>query len=294
MSENTTPLLTTGASGLVGSVFVRDFAHSYQITNLDLSGTPSVDITNGEQIETIIAAHPAQWIVHCAAFTDVTAAWQQTGDTTGIAYQVNVVGTENLVNACKKHQKKILFLSTAYVFSGDKSAPYTETDQTEPIEWYGETKRIAEERIAAAGDDWVILRIDNPFRRDRFPKPDIVRRILDKLETGTLPPQFADAYFGPTVIEDVARVIDWVIRTDARGCYHATANEAWTQHTFAQAVASRAGYDPSTIRAGSLSTYLESAERPYPRNTALDCTKLIGSLDFKLQTVAEALENITI
>ena len=83
----------TGANGLVGSVFAREFASSYDITNLDLSGTPSVDITNAKQIDEIFAKCSAQTVVHMAAFTDVTSAWQQTGDKNGIAYRVNITGT---------------------------------------------------------------------------------------------------------------------------------------------------------------------------------------------------------
>ena len=284
----------TGANGLVGSVFARDFASSYDITNLDLSGTPSVDITNAKQIDEIFAKSSAQTVVHMAAFTDVTSAWQQSGDKNGIAYRVNVSGTENIVAACQAHGKKLIHISTAYVFSGDSKRSYTENDATGPVEWYGQTKAWAEEAIQRSTADWTILRIDNPFRKDTFPKADVVHRILAKLADGSLPPQFADAFFGPTVIEDLAKVIDWVIRTNAKGVYHATANEAWTPFSFAQAVATRAGIDPETVKPGLLTEYLERAGRPYPRNTALDCSKLVGALDFSLQTVDTALSQVKV
>lgn len=293
-SDQKIPVLMTGANGLVGSVFVRDFGHRYAITNLDLSGSPSVDITNGEQIDHIFANHPAEWVVHCAAFTDVTAAWQQTGDTSGLAYQVNVVGTENIAKACARYHKKILHLSTAYVFSGEHSEPYKEEDSTGPVEWYGQTKLLAETVIEKHLVDWVILRIDNPFRRDAFTKPDIVRRIITKLNDHTLPPQFADAFFGPTCIEDVARVIDWAIRSEAQGLYHATAGERWTPYDFAREVAQKVGINPETITAGSLDEYLRTAGRPYPKNTSLNCSKLMTALDFKLQSVHDAIVQLQI
>lgn len=282
----------TGANGLVGSVFVRDFANHYDITNLDLSGTPSVDITNADQIDEILGSHPATAIIHCAAFTDVTAAWQQTGDTTGVAYKVNVQGTENIVRACKKHNKKLIHLSTAYVFSGESDESYVEEAPTGPVEWYGQTKLLAEQVIAQALDNWAVLRIDNPFRRDTFIKPDVVRRTIEKLRAGALPPQFSDAQFGPTVIEDVAKVIDWVVRTNAKGIFHATAGESWTPYAFAQAVAKKLDMDPDVVKEGSLTQYLKTSERPYPRNTALDCSKLKQAIDFQLQTVQAALDSI--
>lgn len=288
----TPQILMTGANGLVGSVLVRDFTEHYQFTNLDLSGSPSVDITNVNQINGIFSTHPAEWVIHCAAFTDVTAAWQQTGDKQGSAYQVNVAGTENIVRACERYQKKLIHLSTAYVFSGDNVHPYNEQDQTGPVEWYGQTKLWAEEAIRQSSAEWVILRLDNPFRRDAFTKPDAVRRILTKLKDNSLPPQFNDAFFGPTSIEDLAKVIDWVMRTDKRGLFHATANESWTSFDFARAIAKKAGIDPNLVREGSLTEYLKTSNRPYPRNTALDCTKLVEALDFTLQMVEQALEQV--
>lgn len=292
MTTTKKPLLVTGATGLVGSVFVRDFADRYEITNLDISGSPSVDITNAEQLAAIFDAHPAEWVVHCAAFTDVTAAWQQTDDKTGLAYRVNVTGTENIVRACKLYHKKLIHLSTAYVFSGESVLPYTEQDKTGAVEWYGQTKAWAEAAVRQSAAEWVILRIDNPFRRDAFTKPDVVRRILASLAAGSLPPQFVDAFFGPTSIEDLAKVLDWVIRTDKRGLFHATANESWTSFAFAQAVAVKAGFDPKLVQSGSLTEYLKTTARPYPRNTALDCGKLVEALDFTLQTVEQALEQV--
>ena len=284
----------TGANGLVGSVLARDFAHQYDFTNLDLSGSPRVDITNAAQLDEILAKHPAEWLVHFAAFTDVTAAWEQTGDTTGLAYKVNVVGTKNLVAACEKYHKKLIHLSTAYVFSGDATRPYRENDATGPIEWYGQTKLMAEEAVINSSIQSVILRIDNPFRRDAFPKLDVVHRILERLADNAVPPQFVDAFFGPTVIEDLAKVIDWCIRTNATGLYHATANEAWTPHQFARAVAIRTGKDPEIVKKGLLTEYLERANRPYPRNSSLDCQKLIAALDFPLTSVQKAIDQVII
>ncbi len=288
------PVVITGANGLVGSVFVRDFASQYDFTNLDLSGKASIDITNNEQIESVLARHSAQWVVHFAAFTDVGGAWQQTGDKNGLAYRVNVTGTENIVKACEKHQKKLIHLSTAYVFSGDSPRPYKELDGTQPVEWYGQTKLWAEEIIQKSTVESVILRIDNPVRRDDFAKLDVAHRILARLSDQTLPPQFADSFFGPTCIEDVAKIIDWAIRTDARGLFHATANEAWTPFAFAQAIAKKVGFDPDVVKPGLLEEYLKRAGRPYPRNTALDCSKLIATIDFDLHSVEDAIDAIEI
>jgi dTDP-4-dehydrorhamnose reductase len=53
---------------------------------------------------------------------------------------------------------------------------YLETDKTNPIEWYGKTKALAEEVIQKSDIAWTILRIDQPFRNDAFTKIDTLHR----------------------------------------------------------------------------------------------------------------------
>jgi dTDP-4-dehydrorhamnose reductase len=155
---NKIPVLGTGLNGLVGSRFVKDFSDKYDFDNLDLRDpNRPVDITNAEQIMEILQNSPAEYIVHFAAFTNVSAAWEQSGDKDGVCYQVNVKGTENIIKACQATGKHLIHISTAYVFDGEKETLYTEEDPVKPIEWYGETKMLAEKAIQEAENlKWTI------------------------------------------------------------------------------------------------------------------------------------------
>lgn len=279
----------TGGNGLVGSKFVADFSEQYDFVSLDLNDPKEpVDITNQLQVLAALTPRPPKAIVHFAAYTDVTGAWKQSGDVNGIAYKVNVTGTEVMAKAAKELGAHFIHISTAYVFDGNKAEPYTEEDAARPIEWYGQTKLLAEEVVQKNAADWTILRIDQPFRPDVFPKADIVHRILQGLSAGTLYPQFADHFFGPTYIPDFAKVIDWAIRTKTTGLFHATSGESWTDYAFAQAVAKKAGLDPNVVKSGSLQEYLKTSERPYQKNTALSIAKLAPLLDFKMESVTSS------
>ena len=283
------PLIGTGLNGLVGSKFVADFSETYDFTNLDLRNSKQpVDITDEKQVFTAIASSKAQFVVHMAAYTDVTGAWQQTGDKTAPCYLVNVKGTENLVKACNETSKHLIYLSTAYVFDGAKEEPYLETDPTSPIEWYGQTKAWAEEAIIKNAKAWTILRIDQPFRNDTFPKLDTLHRIIEGMRNGQLYPQFNDHCFGPTYINDFAKIIDLVIRQHLSGLYHASSGEVWTDYEFAKAVNEILQLD-CEVQKGSLTKYLETSNRPYQKNTALNIAKLRNELDFDLRSVREAI-----
>jgi len=287
---NKIPLLGTGLNGLVGSKFTADFADKYDFDNLDLrNALRPVDITNEKQVLSVVADSKAEFVVHMAAYTDVTGAWQQTDDVSGICYQVNVKGTENLVKACAQTGKHLIHLSTAYVFDGEKEEMYLETDKTNPIEWYGKTKALAEEIIQKSSIDWTILRIDQPFRNDSFEKVDTLHRILEGMKNNKLYPQFTDHYFGPTYINDLAKIIDYVIRRKSTGLYHASSGESWSDFEFAQFINQNFNLN-FDLKKGSLAQYLQTSNRPYQKNTALNIDLLKLGLDFELKNIKEAIK----
>jgi dTDP-4-dehydrorhamnose reductase len=288
------PLLATGIKGLVGSKLMSSFADHYSFESLDISDpVQPVDITNAAQVLESFQKSTAQAVVHFAAFTDVNAAWQQKGDQSGLTYQVNVVGTENIIKAAEQTQKHLIHISTAYVFDGEKTTPYTEEDQPRALEWYGETKLLAEERVKAAQTPWTIFRIDQPFRSDAFARPDIVHKIVAGITSGKLYPQFTNHFFGPTFIDDFVKVIDWAVRTQSTGLFHATSGEQWSDFDFASLVNDTLQLH-GEIKPGNLDEYLKTIQRPYQRNTALDTSKLEAVLDFPLRSVKEAVAQVTL
>jgi dTDP-4-dehydrorhamnose reductase len=285
-------IVATGLNGLVGSKFRDVYNQTYQFVVLDISDpqTP-IDITNYDQVATALSQHRPSAVVHLAAFTDVTKAWEQQGDTTGLAYQVNVIGTQNIVTACEALGIHVIHISTAYVFDGEKDGLYTEEDTPHPIEWYGQTKAEAEAVVLAADCPATILRIDFPFRSDPFPRPDIVRKTLSGMAKGY--PLFTDHFFGPTYLDDFARVMDWAIRTKTTGLFNASSGEQWSDYQLGQKLF-ELGLAPEAPKAGTLQNYLASLQRPYQKNTALDTQKLQAALDFSLTSIADALSQVVL
>jgi dTDP-4-dehydrorhamnose reductase len=286
------PLITTGLSGLVGSTFHDAYSDAYEMTNLDISHpTQPVDITSYDQVAQAIVNHPAKTIIHLAAFTNVTAAFEQENDKDGIAYKVNVLGTENVAKAAKESGKHLIHISTAFVFDGAKETMYTEVDETNPIEWYGKTKALAEEVVANTLDaeSWSILRIDFPFRSQPSPRPDIARKNIQALKLGY--PLFNDHFFGPTYLDDFTRVLNFFVESKTTGLFNCSSGEKWSDYELGQALI-KALELPYEAKAGKLDDYLKTLNRPYQRNTAMDTTKLTKILPFKQSTIEESLSSI--
>jgi dTDP-4-dehydrorhamnose reductase len=285
-------ILGTGLSGLVGSKLVQTFSDQYAFQNLDVSDPVApVDITDLAQVQAAFEKSNAPVVVHFAAFTDVTKAWEQRDDKDGIVYKVNVLGTRNIAQAAAATDKHLIHISTAYVFNGEKVEPYIEEDALSPIEWYGQTKAWAEEEVAQYAKNWTILRIDQPFRSDPFAKLDIAHRIIAGLKAGTLYPQFTNHFFGPTFIDDFVKVIEWAARTSSTGIYHASSGEQWTDFEFAKLINETLQLG-GEVKPGNLDEYLKTLSRPYQKNTALDCSKLHKALDFPLTAISAAVKTL--
>ena len=285
-------VLVTGGRGLVGARFMESYGSEHELIQLGATHETRVDITDLPALKQALDAAPrADAMIHLAAYTNVNGAFEQTGDKNGAAWQVNVVGTKNIAQVCAERGMYLIHLSTAFVFDGEKTGAYTEDDTPHPIEWYGQTKYESEKMVTTSGAKAVILRIDQPFSFRPSPKVDTLWRVINGLRAGTLFPQFTEHHFGPTVIEELVKVMDFCLRAQPTGIYHASSGESWSDYDFACAV-NEILHLGASVKPGDLEAYLRTSARPYQRNTALDVQRLREILDFKLGNVRDAIAKV--
>jgi len=282
-------ILATGATGLVGSRFLEMYGEKYEIVNLDL--TTGVDITD-KSLESFIQAHPADSLIHLAAFTDANRAFAESGDKNGLCYRVNVVGTENILDICRKQRIHLIHVSTDFVFDGKKTTPYLEDDPVSPIEWYGETKAMAEEIVNGSESSWTIVRLAYPYRASYDLKPDIIKKIRAGLESGKLYPQFTDTLITPTFIDDIAQAFDKIIELKPQGIFHTVGSDSLSPYDLARKVASAYGFDPSVVKEGSLTEYLKTASRPFARTVIMSNVKASQTLGLHFASLDEGLSRV--
>ncbi len=287
-------VIVTGSNGLIGSKFVSEAADDFEIIPADInSETNPVDITNKSQVFELIEKTQPVALVHFAAFTNVTAAWEQSEDKNGPAFLVNVVGTQNIIAACEQYGVHLIHISTAYVFDGTKNEMYIESDSPNPIEWYGKTKAIAEEAVLNSTCLNTVFRIDQPFRSDDFARHDVVRRTVRGMLTDSLYPQFTDHFFAATYIDDFATVLRWAITEKKAGIYHCTTNTKVSDFEFATHIQQQLEIEYA-IKKTTLVEYLKTTVRPYQQNTALNSDKLLRDSQLQLLSLPEALASVVI
>lgn len=281
-------ILGTGLSGLVGSRIVELLKNKFEFESSD------VDITDEDKILDRIKNSDASVILHLAAKTNVDSCQvDKEKGKEGEAWKVNVLGTKNVVDACLLSNKKIIYISTDFVFDGEKQlgSSYTEEDIPNPINWYGATKYEGEKIVQAASSDWLIARIAYPYRA-RFKRNDFVRTILSRLQNNEKIEAVFDHIFTPTFIDDLAGAISTLIKSNSTGIYHIVGSGQLSPFDASVLIAKTFNLTSSLIIKTTRAEYFKS-KAPRPFNLALSNGK-IKKLGVGIKTFEEGLENLKI
>jgi dTDP-4-dehydrorhamnose reductase len=203
-----------------------------------------VDIVDEEAIRAVVSGCRPQIVLHTAAFTDVDAA-ESNPDR---AMAVNAAGTRNVALACRDVGARLIYYSTDHVFSGDKTAPYTEDDAPGPINLYGRSKLAGEKLLAEIMDDFAILRIAWLYGHGGRNFVNAIVSLASswsQRRAGSLQPEplrVVDDQFGcPCSTIEVARQTMVVLEHDLTGLFHATAEGSCSRYELARAILEIAG-----------------------------------------------------
>lgn len=288
MDKNKRIVFGTGLSGMIGSRFVEQCGGAVEFVNLDLAA--GIDITRADQVEEVLGRQPQAIVVHLAAFTDVSAAYKESGNKQGLVYQVNVLGTRTIAEACKRFGHYLIHISTDFIFDGvnPPEGGYTEKDEPHPIEWYGQTKLWAEEAVQKSGAKHVICRTAFPFRAKFSQKEDLVRKIISQLKTNSLPPMFTDQIITPTFIDDLCPVLRMFSEKQPGGIYHCVGSTSLSPFELAQKVAAVFGIK-ADIKPSSFKEFLKTDPRPRQQFLKISNAKLKQDFGYKMETIDDAL-----
>jgi dTDP-4-dehydrorhamnose reductase len=140
--------LLTGGSGTLGAELKKLSDDTLQFYSPSSS---ECNILNQEQIEKCFREIDFTTVVHCAASTNVTGIEKHPFE----AVQTNIIGTINILRECIRHNRKLVFISTDYVFDGEKGK-YSTDDPINPLSKYAMTKASAELAVRTYDNSLVI------------------------------------------------------------------------------------------------------------------------------------------
>lgn len=282
------PVMATGLSGLVGTRVQDLLSHKYSFTDLSLA--TGVDITDIDAVDANIKNSPAGIILHMAAKTDVDSCEDdKIFLEEGNAWRINVTGTENIIAAGRKYSKKVIYISTDFVFDGVKGN-YSEEDNPNPVNWYGVTKYEAEKKLLEANIDFSILRIAYPYRAEFGQKQDFVRRIISTLQDKKEIPALTDHVITPTFIDDIAFALDTFLVKNLTGIYHVVGNQNLSVNTAAKII-NREFFNTSLTITPVLRTEYFKNRAYRPLNLSLKNDK-IAKLGIKMNSFTQGLRKM--
>jgi len=272
-------ILVTGASGLLGATLLavaagrgRDVAGVYHRQAVRLPGVSTYrsDLSRPEEVRELVRSVRPQWVVHCAAATNVDWCEQNPE----LTWQVNVCMAGDVAREAADVGAGVIYVSTDSVFDGQRGG-YTEQDQPAPVNVYARSKLAGELAVAESNDRAIVLRT-NLFGWNCRQKLSLAEWVVDRLESGTPFPGFDDVVFAPLLVNDLADVIFDLIDRGASGLYHAASAEAMSKYEFARLIARVFDRDPDLVRPVRLVD--QPLVAPRPLNTALRADKLSREL----------------
>ena len=239
-----------GASGLLGQDLVQELK-AEQLTALS---SKDADLRDHSRIREVICDSRPDWILLCAAYTDVDGC-EINRD---LAFAVNCDGAVNVAEAAREAGSRLMFLSTDYVFDGSRGSPYQTTDARKPTSVYGESKACAEERLLEILPEVCIVRTSWLFGHGGKCFPATI------LKLASTRPEISvvnDQRGSPTFTRDVASALVQLCRGSARGIVHVTNAGDCTWYEFATEIVRQSGM-AAVVKAVTTAEFPRPARRP--------------------------------
>jgi len=242
-------VVLVGSSGMLGS----DIAGVFGDIDLACLTSEALDITDRDRVWEGIRDLKPDLLIHAAAFTDVDGCESDPDR----AFRVNALGTRNLATACESIGCPILYISSDYVFDGEKGAPYNELDQPSPLNNYGRSKLMGERFVVSHTNRFFIVRTSWLFGRSGRNFVDTMCRLIQEREAVDV---VNDQVGCPTYTRDLAMKLREVIRC-GYGIYHVTNSSYCSWFEFASEIARLLSAD-TKIRPVSSDRFGRPAVRP--------------------------------
>lgn len=245
-----------------------------------------MDISNRALVQKVFDKIKPEIVIHAAALTNVDKCEQNKT----LAWRVNVEGTNNIIRFSHKYKAFLVYVSTDYVFSGEKGM-YKETDEVGPINYYGITKLEGEKTIMALMDKWCIARPSVIYgSTPAAGKINFALWVIENLRKGESIRVITDQYVSPTLNTNLADMILEVVERRLTGVYHLAGATPINRYEFAQILAETFDLDKNLIVRASSSEIKWIAKRP--KNTSLNVEKASKILSKRPLKIEEAVKRL--
>ena len=273
-------ILVTGYKGQLGYDVVNEAtSRGIEAIGVDID---EMDITNQDQVNTVIKSGNYDAVVHCAAWTAVDKAEEP--ELFETVKKVNATGTKYIADVCEELDIPMMYFSTDYVFDGEGTTPWNEYDERHPLNVYGLTKAQGEEFVEKLKKHFII-RIAWVFGKNGN---NFIKTMLRLGKERGAVSVVNDQVGNPTYTYDLAKLVVDMIQTDKYGKYHATnSGDFISWYDFACEIFEQAGMD---VKVTPVDSNQFPAKAKRPKNSRMNQTELDKNGFNRLPAWQDALE----
>lgn len=284
-------ILITGSAGMLGTDLVAELKPRFKIAGSGLVPSDQPNYTQSDlsvraNVSGLFKKEMPDLVIHTAAMTDVDGCETRREDSLKANYEM----TRLLADAANEYKARLLFFSTDYIFSGMNPGQVMEDAAPDPVNYYGETKLLAENYIKKNSLKYVIFRITWLYglHGKSFP-----RTMLELVKTRKKFEVVDDQKGRPTYTKDVARAFSAMLEKKSlfenkgNTVYHLcnTGEASWAD--FAEFIFRNSGYPEVEVARIDSTRLNRAAKRPF--NSVLSLDKVKAELGICLRPWQEAI-----
>ena len=278
----------TGICGLLGSAIAKELSGKYQICGVDIVDICIPDckverfnLTDKECLGNSIKKFSPDVVVHTAAAINVDRCETEREET----YKLNVEVTENIAQICDECNIKMIYISTDAVYDGEKDGLYVETDEENPINYYGQTKLEGEYAVRQIRNGLTLR--TNIYGVNVQNKKSFGEWIVSSLYDNQQLRMFTDIMFSPILVNELAEIIDKCIEDDIKGMYHACGTGSISKYDFGMLVKKIFNIESGNIEKTTSDTMNFVARRS--KNMGMSNAMLSEKLKIHISTPEESI-----
>lgn len=298
LSENAMPnqgnkrFLITGGSGFVGwnlcnflksrhELYASFCEHPFQIEGCQFL---QIDLTRKTPVLEAIGSCKPEIIIHAAAISSPDVCEQQKER----AWEVNVTGTQNILDAALLLGCRVVYVSTDMVFDGEQGN-YAETDMPAPVNYYGLTKQEGEKLCLQSRADALVVRITLQYGRGNGVHSSSSDWLMSNLQSGKQVSLFTDQFRTMTWVLDTAQGLEIAALYGTAGeIYHLTGPERISRYEFGRLFASAFNFPHSLLQQSLMEEIPTAASRP--KDVSLNGEKFLRQFNYQPRGVRAGLK----
>jgi len=279
---NNNHIVVTGANGQVGQS-IKLLSDLYPDVKFSFLTKDDLSISDKEALNSFFQSQKPTVLINCAAYTAVDKAETEQE----LALSVNSTAVETLAGICKEFNTKFVHISTDYVFDGNASIPYKESDPTNPVNYYGFTKLQGENLAIAANPETIIVRTSWVYapHGKNFVKT-MLKLMQDRTELNVVGDQFGSPTYAPDLAEALLKIA--LSTTFVPGIYHFSNDGIISWFDFATAIAEIA-HSSCKVNAITTAQYPTPAKRP--SYSGLNKNKIQANYSIQLKPWRDSLQD---